>query len=141
MAEEEEIIDQGVAAEEEEAEPTDLMSALQEVLKKARYHDGLAIGLRECAKTLDKRTAHLCVLAEDCTEAAYTRLVEALCKEHKIDLIKVAEKKKLGEWVGIARYDKTGNAKKIRKCGCVVIKDYGEKSKAMDMLLDHFRKE
>eukprot|EP01012_Entosiphon_sulcatum_P011455 TRINITY_DN1696_c0_g1_i1.p3 TRINITY_DN1696_c0_g1~~TRINITY_DN1696_c0_g1_i1.p3 ORF type:complete len:143 (+),score=47.05 TRINITY_DN1696_c0_g1_i1:1171-1599(+) len=139
---EEEYIDQEIAVEEQqEEEPQDLMAALQQVLRKARHHDGLAIGLRECAKTLDKRTAHLCVLAEDCSEAAYTRLVEALCKEHKIDLIKVAEKKKLGEWVGLARYDKTGNPKKIRKAGCVVVKDYGEKSRAMDVLLDHLKAE
>lgn len=58
-------------------------------LQRARAHDGLAVGLHEATKALDKRAAHLCVLAEDCTEAAYTRLVEALCSEHGIDLIKV----------------------------------------------------
>ena len=31
----------------------------------------------------------LCFLAKNCTEAAYTRLVEALCTEHNIMLMKV----------------------------------------------------
>ena len=63
--------------------------ALQLVLKNALVHDGLARGLRECAKALDRRQAHLCVLVETCTEAEYIKLIEALCAEHKINLIKV----------------------------------------------------
>ena len=31
----------------------------------------------------------LCILAKNCTETAYTRLVEALCSEHHIQLLKV----------------------------------------------------
>ena len=42
--------------------------ALQEVIKTALVHDGLARGLREAAKALDKREAHLCVLVETVTE-------------------------------------------------------------------------
>jgi small subunit ribosomal protein S12e len=65
--------------------------ALQLVLKNALVHDGLARGLRECAKALDRRQAHLCVLVETCTEAEYIKLIEALCAEHKINLIKVRQ--------------------------------------------------
>ncbi len=67
----------------------DLFTALKEVLKKALIHDGIARGLSECAKSLDRRVARLCVLAQNCNEPAYVRLVEALCAEHGIDLIKV----------------------------------------------------
>eukprot|EP00906_Rhabdomonas_costata_P027001 RCo038419 len=121
--------------------PQNLMDALKNVLKRARIHDGLAAGLHQAAKVLDRRAAHLCVLAEDCDLPEYSRLVEALCREHGIDLIKVPEKKKLGEWVGLATYQKTGELKKVVGCSCCVVKDYGEKSKSLDMILEHFKKE
>jgi len=69
--------------------PMDLNTAIQEVLKTALIYDGLARGLHECAKALDKRTASLCVLANNCDEQTYVKLVEALCAEHSINLIKV----------------------------------------------------
>ena len=72
----------------------DVNTALQEVLKTALIHDGLARGIREAAKALDKRQAHLCVLASNCDEPMYVKLVEALCAEHQINLIKVDDNKK-----------------------------------------------
>jgi len=112
--------------------------ALKQVLKNAMIHDGLARGLRECAKALDKREAHLCVLNEACTEAEYTKLIEALCTEHKINLIKVGDPKALGEWVGLCKIDRDGTARKVVGCSCVVVKDYGQESEALNVLLDHF---
>ena len=46
----------------------DVNTALQEVLKTALVHDGLARGIHEAAKALGKRQAHLCVLAPRCDE-------------------------------------------------------------------------
>merc|ERR1712046_362534 len=65
-------------AEPVETEPLDTVSALKQVLKKALCHDGLARGIRECAKMLDKRRVHLCVLP---TTAAsqHTRSSSRLC--------------------------------------------------------------
>ncbi|KAG0280783.1 hypothetical protein BGZ95_008688 [Linnemannia exigua] len=82
--------------------------ALQDVLKRALVHDGLARGLRECAKALDRRQAHMAVLVETCTEKEYIKLVEALCAEHNINLIKVSDAKKLGEWYGLCKIDREG---------------------------------
>ena len=78
--------------------------ALKGVLKHALIHDGLARGLREASKALDRRQAHMCVLNESCEEEAYRKLVEALCAEHKIPLIKVGDGKKLGEWAGLCMF-------------------------------------
>eukprot|EP01061_Rhynchopus_euleeides_P023957 TRINITY_DN3877_c0_g1_i1.p2 TRINITY_DN3877_c0_g1~~TRINITY_DN3877_c0_g1_i1.p2 ORF type:complete len:144 (+),score=72.59 TRINITY_DN3877_c0_g1_i1:60-491(+) len=129
------VVDETPQEEEVDDEPVDLNSAIQQVLKRARFHKGLTRGLRETVKALDKRIAHLCVLAEDCNEGGYTALIEALCTEHGINLIKIPEKKKIGEWVGLAKFDRDGNIKKVIGASCVAITDYGEKSKALDMVL------
>ncbi|KFO32279.1 40S ribosomal protein S12 [Fukomys damarensis] len=100
----------------------DVNTALQEVLKTALIHDGLARGIREAAKALDKRQAHLCVLASNCDEPMYVKLVEALCAEHQINLIKVDDNKKLGEWVGLCKIDREGKPRKVVGCSCVVVK-------------------
>jgi len=112
---------------------------LQQVLKNALVHDGLARGLRECAKALDKRQAHLCVLVETCTEAEYIKLIEALCAEHKINLIKVGDAKILGTWAGLCKIDREGNPRKIVGCSCVVVKEYGVESEGLHVLLDYFK--
>ena len=119
-------------------------------------HDGLARGLRECAKALDKRQAHLCVLVETCTEAEYLKLIEALRAEHKINLIKVrtfndrvrlgltslrqvGDAKVLGTWAGLCKIDREGNPRKVVGCTCVVVKDYGVESEGLHVLLDYFK--
>lgn len=104
-----------VAAAEEVEVPADdagaggsgglsVLDALKGVLKISLIHDGLARGLREAAKALDRRQAHMCVLNEACEEEAYKKLVVALCSEHKIPLIKVPDGKLLGEWVGLCMF-------------------------------------
>ena len=103
-------------------------------------HDGLARGLRECAKALDRREAHLCVLVDTCTEAEYIKLIEALCADNNINLIKVSDAKILGTWAGLCKIDREGNARKVVGCSCVVVKNYGVESEGMNVLLDYFKK-
>lgn len=85
-----------------------VLDALKGVLKLALMHDGLARGLREASKALDRRQAHMCVLNESCEEEAYKKLVIALCSEHKIPLIKVPDGKQLGEWAGLCELPRYG---------------------------------
>ena len=117
----------------------DVFQALQQVLKTALIHDGVARGLRECVKALDRREAHLCVLASNCDEPNFVALVRALCDEHSIKLIKVPESKQLGEWVGLCKIDEEGNARKVVPCACAVVKDFGEDSNALQILLDYLK--
>jgi small subunit ribosomal protein S12e len=126
---------------QEPQEAMDYLKALKAVLKKALKHDGLARGLRESVKALDRKDAHLCVLAESCNEPAYKRLVEALCHEHKVNLLTVEDGKELGVWAGLGKFDKEGNSKpKHPGASVVVVRDFGEPSAELDFLLEHIKK-
>ena len=116
----------------------DILKAIEVVLRKA---DDLARGLRECVKALDRQDALLCLLAEDCDHAEYTRLIEALASSRKIPLLKVPSKNDLGLWSGLAkRINKTTNEpKKVVNASCVVIKKYGESNAELDFLLAHLK--
>jgi len=114
MADEEETME--VAAE---SGSMNIEEALQEVLKKALIYDGLRRGLHECAKALDRRAARLCCLASDCDNEEY---------------------KKLGEWVGLAKINQDGSARKIVRCSCAVITEYGEDSAALSVVLDYIKR-
>lgn len=81
----------------------DLMTALQLVLRKSLAHGGLTRGLHEAAKVIEKHAAQLCVLAEDCDQADYVKLVKSLCVEHNVNLMTIPSAKTLGEWSGVCR--------------------------------------
>ena len=137
--------------------PMDINTAIQEVLKQALITDGLARGVREAAKALDKRQALLCILAENCDEPMYKKLITALCMEHGIPLIKVSltdcsptltnhspplqvdSNMKLGEWSGLCKIDREGKARKVVKCSSCVIRDWGKEGPAHDVLQEYLK--
>ena len=86
-----------VAAPAADSPPMDVETALSKVLKNALCHDGLRRGLHEAAKALDAGKAKLCVLSQSCNEPAYTKLIEALCVEHGVNLMKVSDGKQLAD--------------------------------------------
>merc|ERR1739848_196423 len=97
-------------------------TAVQDVLKHGAYHDGLSRGLNEAVRALERRDALICLLAENCDEANYVRLIEALCVEHQIPILKIGDNKTLGEWAGLCKIDREGNARKVVGCSCVVVR-------------------
>ncbi len=94
----------------------------------------------ESVKALDRREAHLCVLASNCDEPNYVKLIEALCAEHNINLLRVDDNKKLGEWAGLCKLDKDGKARKVVRCSCCVVRDFGDETQAHDQLLEYMKK-
>ncbi|CAD7674270.1 unnamed protein product [Nyctereutes procyonoides] len=87
----------------------------EEEVETALFHNSITRGIHKAAKALDKHQAHLCVLASNCDEPTYIKLVEALCAEHQINLIKVDDNKKLGEWVGLCKTDRKGKPRSLCK--------------------------
>lgn len=109
------------------------------MLKNALIHDGLARGLHEVAKALDAKKAQACFLAENCEEPEYKKLVEALCKEHRVPLVEVADSKELGEWAGLCKIDQNGAARKVVGASCVAVTDFGEQSNELTTLQKHIK--
>jgi len=125
----------------------DVNSAVKLVLKKALAHDGLCRGLRETTRAIEKHQAQLCILAEDCDQPDYKKLVEALCAENNVNLLSVPEAKQLGQWAGVSavltssksrlyavqdeetvvpfmqlcKIDQEGEARKVVGCSSVVV--------------------
>ena len=115
----------------------DLHTSLKLVLKKALAYDGLCRGLHEATRAIEKGQGQLVVLAADCNEADYKKLIEALCNQNSVPMITVPENKMLGEWCGLCKLDEEGNARKVVGCSCAVITDFGEESEALTVLQGH----
>lgn len=115
-------------AQEAPAQEMNIRTAVQAVLRQSLAHDGLARGLREVVAALDRGDAIFCVLAKDCDEPAYVKLVEALCAARQITLIRVPEGKLLGQWVGLCKVARDGTVCKVRRCSACVVKSVGKDS-------------
>ncbi|KAK8566621.1 hypothetical protein V6N13_002318 [Hibiscus sabdariffa] len=118
-------------------EPMDINTALPLVVRKSKAHGGLARGLHEAAKAIEKHNAHLCILADDCDQPDYVKLVKALCADHNVKVLRAPSSKTLGEWAGLCKIDSEGKARKVVGCSCVVVKDYGEQHEAVEVVQQH----
>jgi len=129
----------GTAPAPAAGEPMDINKAVWGVLKTALVHDGLARGLREACRALENGEALMCILAEDCNQPDYKKLIEALCTEKAVNLISVPTNKQLGEWAGLCKLDVDGQARKIVGCSCCVITNYGEETEYLHFLQEHLK--
>ncbi len=130
---------QEVQQQVEEEKSDNIHDAIRIVLKKSFANNGVVKGLNEVVKTLDRKEALLCVLAEDCEDAKYKKLVTSLCKANNVPLIEIEKRAEVGEWLGQCKYDKQGVARRVRGCSSVAIKDYGEETEALNFVLNHIK--
>ncbi|CAD2086087.1 40S ribosomal protein S12, putative [Plasmodium chabaudi chabaudi] len=120
----------------EEKAVFDNITAIQKVIKNALVHDGLKIGIREVIKSIESKEAKVCFLSNVCSEPAYKKLVTALCAEKQIPLFMIDnDSKDLGQWSGLFKVDKEGNARKIIGASSVAVIDFGEESAERDFLM------
>ena len=73
------------------------------MVRKSQAHGGLARGLHEAAKAIEKHNAHLCVIADDCDQPDYVKLVKALCADHNVKVLRAPSAKTIGEWAGVSK--------------------------------------
>ncbi|KAJ1484829.1 50S ribosomal protein L30e-like protein, partial [Baffinella frigidus] len=131
--------------EEEEEEESDgvmtVSKALKEVLYFANTHDGCLRGIKEVLQALERGEAQLVVLAEDCDNKEYVELVEALCADKGVYLMRVPEKKILGEWAGLVKLDMEDKVKKVCAASSCCVRDFGVQSEGLKFLLAHIKAE
>jgi small subunit ribosomal protein S12e len=102
-------------------------------------HGGLKKGLHECAKALDRRSARLCCLAKNCENDEYKKLIKALCAESEVHVVMVENNKELGAWCGLSKLSDDGSVKKAVRTSCAVVTDFGQESRALEVLLDFLK--
>jgi len=123
------------------AQELDLESAVKRVIKGASFRDNLAKGLHEVCKAIDNaKKPVLCLLADDCDEPQYKKLVEALCKESDVPILRVSEGKQIGEWIGLCKYDTMMNPRKVRRCSSCVLKAFAVEDDAANVVKEAIAK-
>lgn len=100
---------------------------------------GLVKGLNEVCKALDRKQALLCVLAENCDDPKYKKLITALAKSNGIPVVTIENRNDIGEWLGHCKYDKEGKARKVKGTSSVAIVDYGEETEALSFVLNYIK--
>merc|ERR1712060_505084 len=123
----------------EEEKADNIKDAIKSVIKKSQANDGLVKGLNEVCKCLDRKQAILCVLAEDCNDPKYKKLVDALAKASNVPLIEVESRDELGEWLGHCKYDIEGKARRVKGTSSVAIRNYGEETEALTFVLNYIK--
>ena len=88
---------------------------------------------------MDSGAARLCILSNDCDNAEYKKLVQALCAEGSVLLIVADHGAEIGEWVGLAKLNADGTVRKAVRCSVAVVTDFGEESPALDVVLKYVK--
>ena len=121
---------------EEKKEEITLAKAFEKLILQAKNKDTVCKGLHEVCKAIDHKNAKLVLLAKDCDEPKYKQLISALCKSSMVPVYEVETREELGLWLGLCKFDKMKEARKIRKCSVACIKDFGENTEYTAYIYD-----
>lgn len=88
---------------------------------------------------MDSGVARLCILSNDCDNAEYKKLVQALCAESGVHLIMADHGSEISEWVGLAKLNADGTVRKAVRCSVAVVTDFGEETAALDVVLKYVK--
>ena len=116
-----------------EIQVVDYDAALKRIIQTCNADSLLAKGLHEVCKALENKDekvkAKYVILAKNCSEANYVKLVKGLAARNKVPVIEIEEGETLGEYLGICKYDKNKNVTKKRKCSSVAIREFSHEVK------------
>ena len=111
-----------------EIQAVDFETELKRIIQTSNSDSLLAKGIHEVAKALESKDekvkAKYVILAKNCTEANYVKIVKGLALQNKVPVFEVEAGETLGEWLGICKHDKNGNVTKKRRCSSVAIRDF-----------------
>jgi small subunit ribosomal protein S12e len=111
-----------------EAHTTDFNTALKRIIQTCDNDSLLAKGLHEVCKAIEnkdeKLKAKFVILAKNCSDPNYVKIVKGLANRNKIPIIEIDEGETMGEFLGFCKYDKNKSVTKARKCSSVAIRDF-----------------
>ena len=59
--------------------------------------------------------------------------------EKKVPVYEVPDSKKLGEWAGLCKIDRDGEATKVVRCSAACVTEFGEDTHALSVLLNYLK--
>lgn len=111
-----------------EIQAVDYETAFKRVIQTASNDSLLAKGIHEVCKAIEakdeKLKAKWIVLAKNCDEANYVKIIKGLAAQNKIPVVEIEQGETLGEWLSMCKYDKNKNVTKQRKCSSVAIRGF-----------------
>merc|ERR1712138_209443 len=117
-------------------EAEQVTASLQKVLTASIFANTIARGLNESCKALEydhdseDRRAVLCVLAKNCQDDGYKKLVTALCKTWKIRMLQVDSREDLGKMAGLYKSDASVLPERLDHAH-VLLSEAGQRTKSL----------
>ena len=119
--------------------PVDFDKALKRIVQTSNADSLLAKGLHEVCKAIEqpanKMKAQYVILAQNCNDATYVKLVKGLAANNKVPVYEIEKGETLGEWLDLCKRDKQKSIVKQRKCSSIAIKDFSGEIKEEEKVI------